>query len=35
MSKISGTNFGFFIKEKEFINGKGIKADLVQKSDQK
>ena len=34
MSKISGTNFGFLVKGKEFINGKGIKADLVQKSNQ-
>ena len=34
MSKISGTNFGFLTKSKEFINGKGIKAELVQKSNQ-
>ena len=34
MSKISGTNFNFLIKNKEYINGKGIKALLVQKSDQ-
>ena len=35
MSKISGTNFSFLIKNKEFVNGKGLKAELVEKSDQK
>jgi len=31
MSKISGTNFGFLVKNKELVNGQGLKASLVQK----